>query len=97
MKAARRSTNLPWIYRRVEILGHKVKHQIVELRGDQAVSKCYWDSINSVAKVLSADHYFDTLRRCYGQNWKFKETLVRIAYQTPLDRVWGSASKGAVN
>jgi len=83
-------------YQRVEILRHKVKNQIIELRGDQAVSRCYWDSINSVANTLSAGHYFDTLRR-YGQNWNFEERLVRIAYQTPLDRAWGGASKGAVN
>jgi hypothetical protein len=83
-------------YQRVEIVRHKVKNQIIELHVDQAVSRCYWDSINSVANMLSAGHYFDTLRR-YGQNWKFQERLARIAYQTPLDRAWDSASKGAVN
>jgi hypothetical protein len=46
-------------YQRVEILRHKVKNQIIELRGDQAVSRCYWDSINSAANTLSAGHYFD--------------------------------------
>ena len=83
-------------YQLVEILRQKAKNQIIELRGDQAVSRCYWDSINSAANMLSASHYFDTLRR-YGQGWKFEERLARIAYQTPLDPAWGSASKGAVN
>ena len=79
-------------YQRVEILRHKVKNQIIELHGDQAVSRCYWDSINSVANTLSAGHYFDTLHR-YGQDWKFEERLVRIAYQTSLDRAWVGRSK----
>ncbi len=83
-------------YQRVEILRHKVKNQIIELRGDQAVSRCYWDSINSAANTLSAGHYFDTLRR-YGQGWKFEERLARVAYQTPLARAWSRASKEAIN
>ena len=64
----------------MKLLRHRISSHLIELNGDEANARVYWDEIREQEGkiILGGGVYFDILRRV-GDQWKFRE---RTAYST---------------
>jgi len=68
---------------------HSVTNQVIELRGTEAKSRCYWKAeLDMLGRaVTSSGHYLDELIKLRGQ-WKVARRTATITYMCPLDEGW---------
>lgn len=75
---------------RMTLSRHLIHNQVIEIEGDRARSRCYFDTAGEVKGVarVSAGFYEDTIVRKGGQ-WKFREVIIRMDWRVPLKEGWG--------
>lgn len=68
---------------------HHATNQIIELGGDKARSRCYWQAnlILQGRALVSSGHYFDELVK-QNRRWLVAARKATITYLCPLDEGW---------
>lgn len=75
---------------RMEVLRHLATNQVLELSGNRATSKSYWDAVGDKRGVamVAAGFYEDDLEKINGR-WMYRKKVIRIDYMVPLHEGWG--------
>lgn len=75
---------------RMNVLRHLVHNQVIEVSGNQAFSKSYFDAVGELKgeSIVVAGFYEDRLRK-HGAQWKFAEKVIRLDFLVPLQEGWG--------
>jgi len=79
---------------RMEVLRHLIHNQVIEVDGDTATSKSYFDAVGDLKgeSITVAGYYEDTLLRV-GDEWKFTEKIIRLDFLVPLNEGWGGKKR----
>ena len=79
---------------RMEVLRHLIHNQVVEIDGDTATSKSYFDAVGDLKgeSITVAGYYEDSLLRV-GDEWKFTEKIIRLDFLVPLNEGWGGKKR----
>jgi len=75
---------------RMGVLRHLIHNQVIELNGDEAASKSYFDAVGDLKgeSIVVAGFYEDRLRK-RGAEWRFAEKIIRLDFLVPLHEGWG--------
>ena len=75
---------------RMEVLRHLASNQVIEIDGERAHSKSYWDAVGDLQgeAMVAAGFYEDDLWKIDGE-WKYAKKIIRIDYMAPLREGWG--------
>jgi len=75
---------------RMGVLRHLIHNQVIELNGDEAASKSYFDAVGDLKgeSIVVAGFYEDRLRK-HGAEWRFVEKIIRLDFLVPLHEGWG--------
>ena len=75
---------------RMGVLRHLIHNQVIELNGNEAGSKSYFDAVGDLKgeSIVVAGYYEDRLRKNHGE-WKFAEKIIRLDFLVPLHEGWG--------
>jgi len=75
---------------RMGVLRHLIHNQVIELSGNEASSKSYFDAVGDLKgeSIVVAGFYEDRLRK-HGAEWKFSEKIIRLDFLVPLQEGWG--------
>ena len=75
---------------RMGVLRHLIHNQVIELGGNEAASKSYFDAVGDLKgeSIVVAGFYEDRLRK-RGAEWKFAEKIIRLDFLVPLQEGWG--------
>ncbi|MGH8595745.1 MAG: nuclear transport factor 2 family protein, partial [Gammaproteobacteria bacterium] len=78
------------VAKRMDVLRHLTSNQVVDLDGECAHSKSYWDAVGDLKgeAMVAAGFYEDDLCKFEGE-WKYVKKIIRIDYMTPLREGWG--------
>jgi ketosteroid isomerase-like protein len=82
------------IRHRMSLVRHTVHNLVIELNGDLATAKSYWDvkgDLRGQAVVLGG-YYADQVNKRHGK-WLFSEREIRIEFAAPLAEGWGGEPK----
>jgi ketosteroid isomerase-like protein len=71
-------------------LRHTTSNHIIEVKGDEASCKCYWNSALEFdgGAVSQSGRFMDRLRRV-ADAWKITERVTLIEYVAPFKHGWG--------
>ena len=71
-------------------LRHTNTNHIIEINGDEASCKCYWNAALEFdgGSVTQSGRFFDRLHRV-ADNWKITERITLLEYAAPLKHGWG--------
>ena len=75
---------------RMGVLRHLIHNQVIELNGNEASSKSYFDAVGDLKgeSIVVAGFYEDRLRKS-GDKWRFTEKIIRLDFLVPLHEGWG--------
>jgi ketosteroid isomerase-like protein len=75
---------------RMGVLRHLIHNQLIDVDGDEAVSRSYFDAVGDLRgeSIVVAGFYDDRLRRLSGR-WRFVEKVIRLDFLVPLHEGWG--------
>jgi transposase len=75
---------------RMGVLRHLVHNQVIEIAGNDATSKSYFDAVGDLKgeSIVVAGFYEDRLRK-HGTEWRFAEKIIRLDFLVPLHEGWG--------
>ena len=82
------------IRHRMSLVRHTVHNLVIELNGDLASAKSYWDvkgDLQGQAVVLGG-YYEDQVKKREGK-WLFSERQIRVEFAAPLAEGWGGEPK----
>jgi ketosteroid isomerase-like protein len=82
------------IRHRMSLVRHTVHNLVIELNGDLATAKSYWDvkgDLRSQAVVLGG-YYADQVNKRH-RKWLFSKREIRIEFAAPLAEGWGGEPK----
>ena len=82
------------IRHRMSLVRHTVHNLVIELKGDLASAKSYWDvkgDLRGQAVVLGG-YYADQVNKRHGK-WLFSEREIRIEFAAPAAEGWGGEPK----
>jgi ketosteroid isomerase-like protein len=80
--------------KRMEVLRHLAHNQVLDISGQSALSKSYWDAVGDLKgeAMLAAGLYEDVLRKLHGE-WKLAKKVIKIDYMVPLSEGWGGRNR----